>query len=117
MQTQTSPRSCNSGSGLKKLCTEKLGTKDLSVYICHIKAFCQYDFHQYAIWKLIHKLTQPPATLIHIAPAQVGVRPVLQSAIPPLAVVSKDRPEQVGPWLDYPLSLLRKVPPSTIILV
>ena len=40
--------------------TVKIGTKDLSVYICHRKAFCQYDFQQHAFWKLIHKLTLPP---------------------------------------------------------
>ena len=45
--------------------------------------------------------TSVPTTLIHIAPAQVGVRPVSHSAIPPLAVVSKDGPERVGPWPDY----------------
>ena len=44
MQTQTSPRRCNSGIGLNQLCTKKLGTKDLSVYMCHRKAFYQYDF-------------------------------------------------------------------------
>ena len=60
VQTQTSPRRCISDSGLNQLCAKKLGTKDLSVYICHRKSFCQYDFYQHAIWKLIHKLTLPP---------------------------------------------------------
>ena len=68
-------------------------------------------FYQRAIWKLIHKLTlyylpsfdinicttSVPTTQIHDAPAQVGVRPVSHSAISPLAVVSKDGPERVGP--------------------
>ena len=60
VQTQTSPRRCNSGSGLNQLCTKKLGTKDLSVFMCYRKAFCRYDFHQRAIWKLILRLTLPP---------------------------------------------------------
>ena len=51
----------------------------------------------------IYVQTSVPTTLIYIAPAQVGVRPVSHSAIPPLAVVSNDGPERVGQWPDYPL--------------
>ena len=60
VQTQTSLRNCTSGSGLNQLCAKKLGPRDLLVYTCHRKAFCQYDFHQDVIWKLILKLTLPP---------------------------------------------------------
>ena len=105
---QSSTRRCDSGSGLNQLCTKKLGRKDLSVFMCYRKASCQYDFHQRAIWKLILRLTLPPiicyqymcrlqCPLIHIAPAQVRVRHESHSAITPLAVVSKNGPERVGP--------------------
>ena len=42
-----------------------------------------------------------PTTQIQIALAKVKVGPVSHLAIPPLAVVSKDGPERVGPYPDY----------------